>query len=140
MSNFTNGNFEQDYFKSEYFDRHGWINNPVMGDQLYMFTKLYIGEDSEMGRRAFVDLLTALSESHPLPKAMVFWNSAVLACVEKSETLDIINKLEGQGVNIMVGDAALLTLKAKNTLRAGKPTSYFELLEAISKAQKIINF
>jgi hypothetical protein len=140
MSNFTTGNFEQDYFKREYYDKHAWLNTPSMGDQLFVFTKLYIGEDEEMGRKAFSDFLVTISESHPLPKGLVFWNRAVLACVEKSETLGIILKLEEQGVNILVSDSALLSLKIKNTLRTGKPTSYFELLEAISKAQKIITF
>ncbi len=140
MSSFNRDEFEQSYFKADYLDRHAWLNTPNTNDQLYMFTKPFIGEDDEMGKQAFIDLLLTISENHPLPKSLVFWNRAVMACTENNEALDVLIKLEQQGINILVSDSSLMKLDLKRELRAGKTITYFELLEVINKTKKIINF
>ena len=105
-----------------------------------MFTKLFIGEDDDLGKDAFRDTLIALSENEAIPKTIVFWNNAVKACVEHSPVLQYLNKLERQGVRILVSGSALERLDLKHSLRAGKLANHFDLLDAFSHVQKVVNF
>ncbi len=105
-----------------------------------MFTRLYIGEDDELGRSSFRDTLIALSESELVPRTLVFWNNAVQVCVEGDQLLSIVNKIERLGVRVLVAGHALDKLGLKPEMRAGKLANHFDLLEAISQVQKVVTF
>ena len=105
-----------------------------------MFTKPYIGEKDPMGKSSFCDILITLSESEMVPRTIVFWNNSVKACVEGSEILGALHKLEKAGVRILVAGHALDKLNLKQSLRAGKLANHFDLVEAINKVQKVVTF
>jgi sulfur transfer complex TusBCD TusB component (DsrH family) len=104
-----------------------------------MFTRLYVGENDEMGKCSFRDILITISESELVPRTLVFWNNAVKACVEGSPLLATINKIEKLGVRVLVAGHALDKLNLKGALRAGKLANHFDLLEAINQVQKVVN-
>ncbi len=105
-----------------------------------MFTRLYVGENDELGKASFRDILIALSESELIPRTLVFWNNAVKACVEGSPLLATINKIEKLGVRVLVAGHALEKLGIKGDLRVGKLANHFDLLDAVNQVQKVINF
>lgn len=105
-----------------------------------MFTRLYIGENDEMGKASFRDILITLSESELVPRTLVFWNNAVKACVDGSPLLPTINKIEKLGVRVLVAGHALDKLNLKAAIRAGKLANHFDLLDAINQVQKVVNF
>ncbi len=105
-----------------------------------MFTRLYIGENDELGKSSFRDILVTLSESELVPRTLVFWNNSVKACVEGSPLLPTINKIERLGVRVLVAGHALDKLDLKNSMRAGKLANHFDLLEAINQVQKVVTF
>jgi len=105
-----------------------------------MFTRLYIGENDDLGKNSFRDILITLSESELVPRTLVFWNNAVKACVEGSPLLPVINKIEKLGVRVLVAGHALDKLGIKGAMRAGKLANHFDLLDAINQVQKVINF
>jgi len=88
-----------------------------------MFTRLYIGENDELGKSSFRDILVTLSESELVPRTLVFWNNAVKACVEGSPLLPTINKIERLGVRVLVAGHALDKLNQEFNARrqAGEP-------------------
>ncbi|MCK9457271.1 MAG: hypothetical protein PHF08_06800 [Candidatus Riflebacteria bacterium] len=140
MNSINDNNFDQNYFEDTYFEKRVWIASAKTANQLYIFTRLYIGENDEMGKKTFSDLLTAISESETIPKTMAFWNNAVKACVEGSPLLEIITQIEKLGVKILVAGHALNKLNLKSSLRTGKTANHFDLIEAINQSNKVLNF
>lgn len=104
-----------------------------------MFTRLYVGENDEMGKSSFRDILITLSESELVPRTLVFWNNSVKACVDGSPLLPALNKIEKLGVRILVAGHALDKLNLKSALRVGKLANHFDLLDAINQVQKVVN-
>lgn len=133
-------NIGQNFFEEAYYEKRVWIASARLTNSLMMFSKPYLGEDDELGRNSINDLLVTLSESEMVPKYIVFWNNAVKLCLEDSDTLPAINKLEKYGVRILVGAHALNKLNLKSSLRVGKLANNFDLIDAINQVQKVINF
>ena len=131
---------EQNFFEDTYYEKRVWIASARLSNSLMMFSKTFVGEDDEMGRNAVNDILVTLSESEIVPKYIVFWNNAVKLCVEDSELLSVINRLEKYGVRILVAGHALDKLNLKSSLRVGKLANHFDLIDAINQVQKVINF
>ncbi len=131
---------EQNFFEDTYYEKRVWIASARLSNSLMMFSKTFIGEDDEMGRNAINDILVTLSESEIVPKYIVFWNNAVRLCVEDSELLSVINRLEKYGVRILVAGHALDKLNLKSSLRVGKLANHFDLIDAINQVQKVITF
>ena len=131
---------EKNFFEETYYEKRVWIASARLSNSLMLFSKPFIGEDDEMGRNSINDLIVTLSESEIVPKYIVFWNNAVKLCVEDSEILSAINRLEKYGVRILVASHALTKLNLKSSLRVGKLANHFDLIEAINQVQKVINF
>ncbi|MFZ2959684.1 MAG: hypothetical protein WA705_22605 [Candidatus Ozemobacteraceae bacterium] len=111
-----------------------------LSNYLLMFSSPYIGTHDPMGKKSFEDFLVTLSESEILPRILIFWNNAVKACLEGSNLLTALAKIERTGVRILVSGSALDQLDKKNKLRIGKLANNFDLLDAIHKATKIVTF
>ena len=105
-----------------------------------MFTRLYIGENDDLGKSSFRDIIVTLSESELVPRTLVFWNNAVKACVEGSPLVATVNKIERLGVRVLVAGHALDKLNLKAEMRAGKLANHFDLLDAINQVQKVVTF
>ncbi len=134
-------NIEQQNFCEEaYYEKRVWIASARLSNSLMFFSKPFIGEDDELGRNSIKDIIVTLSESEIVPKYIVFWNNAVQLCVENSDAISAINKLEKYGVKILVASHALDKLNLKNKLRVGKLANHFDLIDSINQVQKVINF
>lgn len=107
---------------------------------MMMFTCLYIGENDDLGKASFRDILISLSESELVPRTIVFWNNSVKACVEGSPLLNTLNQLEKLGVRILVAGHALDQFGLRSELRCGKLANHFDLIEAINQVQKVVTF
>lgn len=131
---------DHSYFEGVYYEKRVWVPSAKVSNYLMMFTRLYIGENDEMGKSSFRDILITLSESELIPRTLVFWNNAVKACVEGSPLLPVIHKIEKLGVRVLVAGHALDKLGLKASLRAGKLANHFDLLDAMNQVQKVVNF
>jgi hypothetical protein len=105
-----------------------------------MFTRMYIGENDDLGMSSFRDIIITLSESELVPRTIVFWNNGVKACVEGSPLIPALNKIERLGVRILVAGHALDRLDLKSDLRVGKLANHFDLMSAINQVQKVVTF
>ena len=131
---------DHSYFEGVYFEKRVWVPSAKISNYLMMFTRLYIGENDEIGKSSFRDILITLSESELVPRTLVFWNNAVKACVEDSPLLPTIHKIERLGVKVLVAGHALDKLNLKNQMRAGKLANHFDLLDAMNQVQKVVTF
>jgi hypothetical protein len=123
-----------------YFEKRVWMPSANVANYVMLFTRLYIGERTPLGRRSLRNLLVTLAESEIVPRVLVFWNNAVKICLEGSPLLATLAKIERTGVKILVSGFALERLQAKSKLRIGKLANNFDLLEAIHKATKVVSF
>ena len=128
------------YFEDAAFEKRIWMPSANVSNYLLLFTAPFLGTRDPLGRKSFNDFIITLSESEIVPRVLAFWNHAVKACVEGSPLLPALAKIERTGVKILVSGPALDHLQLKNSLRIGKLANHFDLLEAIHKAQKIVNF
>ncbi len=136
----TRNDFSYRQFEDVYFEKRVWMPSANVSNYVMIFTRLFLGEKSPMGRRSLKNLLVTLSESEVVPRVLVFWNNAVKICLEGSPLLPALAKIERTGVRILVSGYALERLKMKGQLRIGKLANNFDLLEAIHKAQKVVSF
>ncbi len=128
------------HFEDVYFEKRVWMPSANISNYVMIFTRLSLGNRDSLGRVSFKNLVITLSESEIVPRVLVFWNSAVKACVEGSPLLGFLSKIEKTGVRILVSGFALEKLMIKEKLRVGKLANNFDLLEAIHKAQKVVSF
>ena len=133
-------NIDPNFFEETYYEKRVWIASARLSNALMMFSKCFIGEDDELGHNSLEGILVTLSECEVVPKYIVFWNNSVKLCVENSKLLPVISKLEKYGVKILVAGFALEKLNLKSSLRVGKLANNFDLIDAMNKVQKVINF
>lgn len=123
-----------------YFEKRVWMPSANVANFLLMFTRCSIGGRSKLGSESFSNLIVTLSESEFVPRTLVFWNTAVKACMEGSPLIPAITRIERAGVKVLVSGFALERLGLKGQLRVGKLANTIDLLEAINKTQKIVTF
>lgn len=100
--------------------------------------KLGQGEE-ELGKVLMKSYTYALTETAPLPKAVIFLNSGVKLTAEGSEVLENIKKLEASGVEIISCGTCLDYYKLKEKLQAGIVGNMYSIIENMNSAGKVIN-
>lgn len=93
----------------------------------------------ELGKVLMKSYTYALTETTPLPKAVMFLNSGVKLTSEGSEVLENIKKLEGSGVEIISCGTCLDYYELKEKLQAGIIGNMYSIIEKMNSAGKVIN-
>lgn len=93
----------------------------------------------ELGKVLMKSYTYALTETKPLPKAVMFLNSGVKLTSEGSEVLENIKKLEGSGVEVISCGTCLDYYKLKEKLQAGIVGNMYSIIEKMNSAGKVIN-
>ena len=95
--------------------------------------------DPELGKLLMKSYTYALTETSPLPKAVIFLNSGVKLASEGSEVLENIKKLESAGVEIISCGTCLDYYKLKEKLHTGIVGNMYSIIEKMNSASKVIN-
>lgn len=99
-----------------------------------------LGQGSEeLGKVLMKSYTYALTETTPLPKAVLFLNSGVKLTVEGSEVLENIKKLEASGVEIVSCGTCLDFYQLKEKLKTGIAGNMYSIIENMNSAGKVIN-
>ena len=93
----------------------------------------------ELGKVLMKSYTYALTETTPLPKAVLFLNSGVKLTVEGSEVLKNIKKLEDSGVEIVSCGTCLDFYQLKEKLQLGIVGNMYSIIEKMNSAGKVIN-
>lgn len=93
----------------------------------------------ELGKVLMKSYTYALTETNPLPKAVLFLNSGVKLTSEGSEVLENIKKLEEAGVEIVSCGTCLDYYQLKDKLQTGIVGNMYSIIEKMNQAGKVIN-
>jgi selenium metabolism protein YedF len=88
------------------------------------------GED-KLGGLLMANFLRLLGESPEKPGAVVFWNTGVRLACEGSPVLAHLQKLQGQGVEILACTTCLEYFGLADKLKVGKPTTMVKSIQAM---------
>lgn len=73
--------------------------------------------------------LYTLSEMERPPKTLVFMNAGVRLAAEREDTIELLQKLQTRGVELLVCGTCLDYLHLKESLRAGRVSNLYEIAE-----------
>lgn len=95
--------------------------------------------NEELGKVLMKSYTYALTETTPLPKAVMFLNSGVKLTAEGSEVLENIKKLEASGTEIISCGTCLDFYNLKEKLQVGIVGNMYSIIEKMNTAGKVIN-
>jgi selenium metabolism protein YedF len=95
--------------------------------------------DEALGKVLMKSYTYALTETTPLPKAVMFLNSGVKLTSEGSEMLENIKKLEDSGTEIVSCGTCLDFYQLKDKLKVGIIGNMYSIIEKMNSAGKVIN-
>ncbi|MEW5722526.1 MAG: sulfurtransferase-like selenium metabolism protein YedF [Thermodesulfobacteriota bacterium] len=95
--------------------------------------------DDELGRVLMRAFLKSLKEATLRPEALVFYNSGVQLTVAGSEYLEDLRALEALGVRVLSCGTCLDFYRMKDALAVGQVTNMFEIIETLSRADRVVS-
>lgn len=110
-----------------------------IGDEVIaiMSDKMGNGND-ELGGVLIKGFLFALTESNPLPKAILFLNGGVELTTKNEATVEHVKKLEELGVEILSCGTCLDYYGLKEELKVGSITNMYTIVENMKSSSKLI--
>lgn len=90
--------------------------------------------DKELGKILMKGFIYTLTESHPYPKTMLFYNGGVKLACEGAETLEDLRKLEEAGVEILVCGTCLNFFELGDKIAVGSVSNMYSIVEAMQEA------
>ncbi|MGC4018290.1 MAG: sulfurtransferase-like selenium metabolism protein YedF [Muricomes sp.] len=94
--------------------------------------------DDELGKTLMKGFIFAATQLDELPKAILFYNGGAFLTSEGSDALEDLKGLEAQGVEIMTCGACLDYYGLKEKLSVGTVTNMYNIVETMSRADRII--
>lgn len=102
-----------------------------------MSNKMGNGND-ELGGVLIKSYLFALTETQPLPKAILFLNGGVELTTINDATVENIKMLEDKGVEILSCGTCLDYYGLKESLKVGSITNMYTIIEKMNDCSKVI--
>jgi hypothetical protein len=125
-------------FKHDFTDPP-WKQPVGKSSFVFVFTSHTIGDgNEELGEILIGDLLATLCEKEMLPKWIFLMNTAVKLGLKGASSLQLLQKLEGLGVKIMVSKTSLYHLGAETELRVGEAVTMFSFVEILYQSEKVL--
>jgi selenium metabolism protein YedF len=91
--------------------------------------------DDQLGSILMANFLRLLGESPEKPSTLVFWNGGVKLACEGSPVLVHLQKLEGQGVEIVACTTCLEHFDLTDKLKVGKPTTMVKSIQSMINSE-----
>lgn len=127
-------------FKHDFEDDPGWMAPPQPARVGILISHDRWGRDEEgFGRELVSDFLTALLDREKRPEIIILVNRAVHLGIRDSDCLELLQKIEAQGVRILVSERSLFHWKVPTELRVGQAVSMSEIVDAFYDLDKVIS-
>jgi len=108
-------------------------------DSILLVTREGMGSsDPALQHKLFGTYLKLLMENNSLPAAICFYTDGVKAVVEGSPFLERLSQLEQKGVRLIICSTCLNHFGISEKVRVGIVGGMSDILEAQSKASKVI--
>jgi selenium metabolism protein YedF len=95
--------------------------------------------DDELGKLLMINFIKTLKEMGSELWRLVFVNNGVKLTIEGADTLEDIQALEGEGLQILVCGTCLDYFKLLEKKRVGETTNMLDIVTAMQLADKVIN-
>lgn len=104
-----------------------------------VFDKAVMGEGSEeLGKLLIKGFIYALRELPRLPKACIFYNGGAWLTAEGSESLEDLQAMEEDGVEILTCGTCAKFFGLEDKLKVGSLTNMYTIAEMMSRAERVI--
>jgi selenium metabolism protein YedF len=94
--------------------------------------------DDDLGKLLIKGFINTLPDIDLKPRTLVFLNAGIFLAINDSPVLDALKKLEQTGVKILVCGTCLDFFQRKQDLAVGVVSNMYDILDAMSKAEKVI--
>ena len=109
-----------------------------MASKVFFITSNGIGRgDDELGEILMLNFLRLLRDSEEKPDTIVFMNTGVRLVCEDSDLIPYIQKLEEQGVEVLVCTTCLKHFNLVGKLKVGTPTSMVKSIELMMSSEVV---
>lgn len=95
--------------------------------------------DDKLGAGLMKNFLLTLGEMGPELWRMIFVNNGVKLCVEGSDNLETLQKLEASGVSLLVCGTCLEFFDLLDKKQVGETTNMLDVVTSMQMASKVIN-
>ncbi len=108
---------------------------------IIMFSNNTIGTgDSELGSKLMLNFIKTLSEMKESLWRLIFVNEGVKLTIKDAETLPVLQKLEEDGISILVCGTCLEYFNILDKKMTGETTNMLDIVTSLEVAKKVINF
>lgn len=105
-----------------------------------LFTRYGMGDGpAELQQNLALKYLSLTLESGILPARILFYTAGVMLACQGSPVLDILARLEAQGVELVLCRTCLDTYEMLDQVRVGVVGGMTDILEALQKTPKVIS-
>jgi selenium metabolism protein YedF len=109
------------------------------GHSIAVISTACMGEgNDELGKVLMKGFLFALAQLETLPKKIVFYNGGATLTCEGSDSLEDLQAMAAEGVEILTCGTCLDYYKLKGKLKVGEVTNMYSIVEAMQEASKIL--
>lgn len=115
------------------------VRQPEPAEYMVAFGKNIQGEGSdEFGGRLIQLFINTLPDIDQKPRTLVFLNTCIFLTLKGSPVLEPLQKLEKEGVRILVCGTCLDFLQKKEELAVGIVSNMYEIMNLMSKSPKVL--
>ncbi len=112
----------------------------MTSDYVILFTRAGLGEGpADLQLSLAAKFLSLLLESGDLPARILFYTRGVHLACTGSPVLDLLKKLEAQGVELVLCKTCLDYLDLANKVQVGIVGGMGDILDSMQKASKVIS-
>jgi len=107
---------------------------------VYVVSSDSMGRGSdELGWALLQTYIQTIAEIKPLPDKILFYNGGVKLVTEGSGALDALQRLQADGVEILVCGTCLDFFQLKSAIQVGHISNMYEIMTAMSEADKVVS-
>jgi hypothetical protein len=114
--------------------------SPSFKDTVLLVTRPGMGSaEPDLQLKLFITYLKLLLEGTTLPNVICFYTQSVRLVVADSPVLDLLAQLEARGVRLIVCSTCLNYYDLQDQVRVGIVGSMADIIEAQTRAAKVIS-
>lgn len=114
------------------------VENSLKDTTIAITSNTMGGGAEELGHILMKSFIYTVSETQPLPRTMVFYNSGAYLTCKNSQVLDDLKNLESLGVELITCGTCLDYYDIKDDLAVGSISNMYTIYEKISNAKNNI--
>jgi selenium metabolism protein YedF len=116
----------------------GKAENKQTGDVVFITSTQLGTGDERFGEGLMKSFINTLGEAAYRPAKLIFANSGVRLTTEGSEVLEVLQRLEQEGIQISSCGTCLEFYHLTDKLRVGIVTNSYEVVDSLLSAEKVI--